>query len=260
MDNANLWAMAWHRTTRLLFSLRGLLALLFTIYMLIAIVYFLDEFMSSGTVIGELVALFNARPDLQFQWAFFDSGMSKLVTIFVAPLFVFDSISGDRSGERLGLILSRPISRTQYIIINLVSGLLAFGIVYFGVLIPGYWAISPSVPELELGAYLSTMVLMYMLGAVTMTAVMLLSSISKSNLISFIAAFGAMSFFMLPNAMKYSSDVFMDLARATPHYYATYFTTNDIEVGQYILHAVLILLFTIPFLALTIWKFGKEDL
>ena len=260
MDKANLWAMAWHRTTRLLFSLRGLLALMFTVYMMGAIVFFLDEFMASGTVIGELVALFNARPDLQFQWAFFDSGMSKLVTLFVAPLFIFDSISGDKSGERTGLILARPISRVQYLMINLVSAILAFGIVYFGVLSPGYWAISPSVPELEMGAYFSTMVLMFLLGIVAMSGVMLISAFAKSNLVSFIASFGVMSVFMLPNAMKYSSQAYMDVARATPHYYATYFTTNDITGGDYVLHAVIVLLFAVPFLALTIMKFGKEDL
>ena len=55
-------------------------------------------------------------------------------------------------------------------------------------------------------------------------------------------------------------DAMMTLAKITPHYYASYFTTNDVTAGLYMGHILVIILFSIPFLALAIMKFRKEDL
>ena len=260
MDKVNFPAIVWNRTFNLIFSIRGLIALLMSIYMVIAGAYLIDVLMESSTVYGELITLFNNRPDMQFQWFFFDGALMKLVTIFTAPLFIFDAVSGDKKGERIGILLSRPITRVQYMLINLISATLAFGIIFFGTLIPGYFAIQPQVPDLTLGAYLATCSLMFLLGFFALGVTLLISTISKSNLISFIMAFGLFSFLMLPNAMKYNSDTFMSLAKATPHYYASYFTTHDITAGYYVGYAVLIVVFALPFLALAIMKFNKEDL
>lgn len=261
MDNrVNFIAMVWHRTINLLFSLRGLIALVMSIYMVIAGAYLLDALGGAGTVYGELLAIFNANPDMRFQWFFFDGALSKLITLFVAPLFIFDAVSGDKKGERVGILLSRPISRVQYMLLNLVSATLAFGIVFFGTMIPGYFMIQPQVPELTAGAYLATTTLMFLLGFFALCVALLISTVARSNLVSFIATFGLFSFLMLPNAMKYSSDALMYAAKATPHYYSTYFTTNSIDVGLYIAFAVVILLFALPFLVLAIIKFWKDDL
>jgi ABC-type transport system involved in multi-copper enzyme maturation permease subunit len=249
-----------HRTLNLLLSLRGLIALAFAVFMLLAGAFFLDAFMQQGTVFGELMDLFLAKPDFKFQWIFFDSALSKLVTLFVAPLFVFDAVSGDKSGERIGLLLSRPLSRTQYMLVNLASATLAFGTVFFSVMLPGYFLIRQGVPQLTIEAYLATCVLMFLLGFFTICLVLLISTLSKRNIVSFIASFGVMAFFMTPNASKYSSDALMDLAKATPHYYATYFTTHAVDPGLYALYAVVIILFSLPFLGLAILKFRGEDL
>jgi ABC-type transport system involved in multi-copper enzyme maturation permease subunit len=261
MDNeVNFVAVVWHRTYRLLFSVRGVIALLMSVYMLVAGAYFLDALMEAGTVTGELYALFIDRPEMKFQWFFFDGALSKLVTIFVAPLFIFDAVSGDRSGERMGIVLSRPITRVRYMLFHLVSATLAFGIVFFGTLLPGYFLIQPQVPELTAGAYLATTVLMFLLGFFALCVALLVSTLARSNLVSFIVSFGLFSFLMLPNASKYSSDALLNLAKATPHYYSTYFTTNNLEAGLFIAYAVVVVLFALPFLALAIFKFRKEDL
>ena len=248
------------RAINLLLSMRGVLALLIALYMALAGAYFMDLFMQEGSVIGALMELFNDNPEYQFQWMFFDSALSKLVTLFVAPLFIFDAVSGDRSGERLGLLLSRPITRARYMLVNLFSAALAFGIVFFGIMLPAFLLISPSIPELTFTSYLATAVLMYLLGVFTISLVLLLSTLSKSNLISFIASFGIMSLFMTPNASKYSSDAMMSVAKFTPHYYATYFTTHAVEPGMYLLCIAVIILMALPFLALAILKLRSEDL
>ncbi len=261
MDNkVNFIAVVWHRTINLLFSVRGLIALLMSIYMIVAGAYLVNALGGAGTVYGELLAILNDRPDMRFQWFFFDGALSKLVTILTAPLFIFDAVSGDKSGGRMGIVLSRPITRVQYMLLNLVSATLAFGIVFFGTLIPGYFIIQPQVPELTAGAYFATCALMFLLGFFALCVALLISTMSRSNLISFLASFGLFSFLMLPNASKYSSDALMNLAKATPHYYSTYFTTNSIEPGLYVAHAVVIMLFSLPFLALAIVKFRKGDL
>ncbi|MFO7618705.1 MAG: hypothetical protein R6W91_03505 [Thermoplasmata archaeon] len=259
-SQVNITRITVQRAINLLLSMRGVLALLIALYIALAGAYFMDLFMDEGSVIGALMELFNDNPEYQFQWMFFDSALSKLVTLFVAPLFIFDAVSGDRSGERLGLLLSRPITRAQYMLVNLFSAALAFGIVFFGIMIPAFFLISPSIPELTFGAYLATAALMYLLGVFTMCLILLLSTLSKSNLISFIASFGIMSVYMLPNASKYSSDTFMSIAKATPHYYATYFTTHAVEPGMYLLCIAVIILMALPFLALAILKLRSEDL
>ena len=230
--------------------------------MVIAGAYLIDALMASSTVYGELITLFNNRPDLRFQWFFFDGALMKLVTIFTAPLFIFDAVSGDKKGEKIGILLSRPITRVQYMIINLASATLAFGILFFGTLIPGYFMIQPQVPDLTFGAYLATCGLLFLLGFFVLCVTLLISTISKSNLISFIMAFGLFSLLMLPNAMKYNSDAMMSLAKITPHYYASYFTTieGSVTAGLYLGHVLVIILFSVPFLALAIMKFRKEDL
>ncbi len=259
-NQVNILRITVHRAMNLLLSMRGVLALLIAFYMALAGAYFMDMFMQEGTVIGALLELFNDNPEFQFQWMFFDSALSKLVTLFVAPLFIFDAVSGDRSGERIGLLLSRPITRTQYMLVNMFSAALAFGIVFFGIMAPAFFMISPSIPELTLGSYMATAVLMYLLGIFTISFILLISTLSKSNLVSFIAAFGIMSFYMTPNASKFSSDAMMSVAKFTPHYYATYFTTHAVEPGMYLLCIAVIILMALPFLALAILKFKREDL
>ncbi len=260
MDDVNLPRVIVHRALSMLVSLRGILALMVALYMAMAGAFFLDMFMAEGSVIGELVQLFNDNPEYKFQWMFFDGALSKLVTLFVAPLFIFDAVSGDRSGERLGLLLSRPITRTQYMFVNFFSASLAFGIVFFGIMAPAFFMISPSIPELTFGSYMATAALMYLLGVFTISFILLISALSKSNLVSFIAAFGIMSIFMTPNASKYTSDAMMAVSKFTPHYYATYFTTHAVEPGMYLLCAAIIILMALPFLALAILKFRSEDL
>ncbi|MCK5039180.1 MAG: hypothetical protein KAS16_08795 [Thermoplasmata archaeon] len=250
----------WQRTLNLLFSVRGLIALLMSVYMVVAGAYLIDMLMESSTIYGELINLFNDRPDLRFQWFFFDGALTKLVTLFTAPLFVFDAVCGDKKAERIGILLSRPISRVQYMFINLGSAILAFSILFFGALGPGYFAIQPQVPELTAGAYFGTAGLLWLLGVFTLCVALLISTMVKSNLLSFIISFGLFSFYMLPNTMKYNSDAMLAAAKITPHYYATYFTTNDVTAGLYIGHALVIIIMCLPFLALAIWKFKSEDL
>lgn len=256
----NFVALILHRTWRLLFSIRGAIALLMSVYMIVAGAFFLDALLEAGTVYGELVSLFNSRPDFRFQWFFFDGALSKLVTIFVAPLFIFDSVSGDKKAERIGILLSRPITRVQYMLLHLTSATLAFAVVFFGALTVGYFAIQPQVPELTPAAYFATVILMFLLGFFVLCVALLISTLVKSNLVSFIATFGLFSFLMLPNAMKYSSDEVWAAAQMTPHYYSTYFTTNNLEAGLFVGYAVIIILFSLPFLALAILKFRNEDL
>lgn len=261
MDNkVNFFAVILHRTYRLLFSVRGLIAVLMSVYMVVIGAYFLDALMQAGSVYGELLAIFNANPDLEFQWFFFDGALSKLITIFVAPIFIFDAVSGDKSGERVGIVLSRPITRVQYMLIYLISASLAFAIVLFGALIPGYLIIHPQVPALAIGPYLATCGLMFLLGFFTLCVALLISTVARSNLVSFLASFGLFAFLMLPNASKYASDALLNAAKATPHYYSTYFTTNSFDGGLYAVFALVIILFALPFLALAILKFRNEDL
>ena len=259
-NKVNFPIIIWNRAINLIFSIRGLIALLMSIYMVVAGAYLIDTLMESSTVYGELINIFNDNPDMRFQWFFFDGAVVKLVTLFTAPLFIFDAISGDKKGERIGILLSRPITRIQYMLINLASATLAFGIMFFGTLVPGYFAIRPQVPELTAGAYFATCGLLFLLGFFTLCVALFISTISKSNLISFIISFGLFSFFMLPNVMKYNSDGMLALAKITPHYYATYFTTHDVTAGSYIGYAVIIILLSLPFLALAIMKFQNEDL
>ncbi len=261
MDNkVNFPVIIWNRAFNLIFSIRGLIALLMSVYMVIAGAYLIDVLMESSTVYGELIELFNSRPDLRFQWFYFDGALTKLVTLFTAPLFIFDAVCGDKKAERIGILLSRPITRVQYMIINLGSATLAFSILFFGTLIPGYFAIQPQVPELSAGAYFATTGLMFLLGFFTLCVALLISTFAKSNLVSFIIAFGLFSFLMLPNTMKYNSDAMLALAKITPHYYATYFTTHDVTAGLYLGHILAIILLSLPFLVLAIWKFKSEDL
>jgi len=248
------------RAVGLLLSFRGMVAVCFMAFIVLAGAYFLDAFTQAGTVIGELVKIFEGHPEFEFGWLFFDGTLTKLVTLFVAPIFAFDAVSGDRSGERLGLLLSRPLSRSQYMLVNLASSTLAFGTVFFAVMLPGYVLISPGVPELAAGAYVATCALMFLLGFFAICFALMVSTLVKSNLVSFVATFGSMAVLMTPNAMKYTSDGLMELAKATPHYYATYFTTHAVEPGLYALCAVIIVVFSLPFLALAVLKLQREDL
>ena len=116
------------------------------------------------------------------------------------------------------------------------------------------------VPELTAGAYLATAGLMYLLGIFTICVALFISTLAKSNLMSFLIGFGTFSFLMLPNTMKYNSDALLALAKLTPHYYATYFTTHEVTAGLYIGYVLVILLFCVPFLALAIMRFKNEDL
>ncbi|MFH0816676.1 MAG: ABC transporter permease subunit [Methanobacteriota archaeon] len=260
MGEANIARLTLHTARRLLLSLRGLLAILFSLWMVLAVAYLYDSVMGSGSALGELVDVFSTNPQSEIQWFLFDSGLTKLVTLFVAPMFVFDAVSGDRSKERLGMILSRPITRRDYILSKLAGASVAFGIIFFSVMALGFPLYQQKVPELDAGAYFATVALMYLLGVFSMCVVLMLSVLSRNNLISFIAAFGIMSVFMLPNASKYSSSAFMEAAKLTPHYYATYFTTHNLDALLYAGFALAIVAFSIPFLAISVWKFKGEDL
>jgi len=208
----------------------------------------------------ELLKLFTPNPDLQFQWFLFDNFLSKLITLFIAPIFIFDAISGDRGDERLGLILSKPITRAQYLLMRLLSASFAFGIVFLPILALGFPAFKNIVPTLTLESYFGTSLLVYLLGFFSMSVGILVSTLTRRSVISFIAMFGLMAFFMLPNAMKYTSDTLSSIAMATPHYYATYFTSRPFDALLCVGFAALIILFSLPFILVTVWKFKKENL
>lgn len=244
-------------TFRLVFSIRGLIALLFSIYMVTMIAYIYDRLPDT---FFELIRLFTEDSGLEFQWFLFDNGLSKAVTIFVAPLFIFDAVSGDRSDDRFGLMLARPITRTQYMLMKLLSAFFAFGIVFLPIMALGYPVFVDIVETLTPASYFGTILLLYLLAFFTLCVGLLISTLTKNTLVSFLALFGLMAIIMLPNASKYSSEALEKAAMATPHYYATYFTSHAMDALTYIGFAIVIVLFSLPFLFLTIWKFKKESL
>lgn len=250
-------SLVWHSTTRLVLSLRGLIALLFSVFMVAMAAFIFDKL---PPAFFELLKLFTPDPDLQFQWFLFDSSLSKLITLFIAPIFIFDAISGDRGDERLGLMLSRPITRTQYLLVRLLSTSLAFGLVFLPTMALGYPAFTSIVPTLTPASYFGTAILVYLLGFFTMSVGLLVSTVTKRSIVSFIAMFGLMAFLMLPNGMKYSSDALSGIAMATPHYYATYFTSRPFDGLLCAGFALLIVLFSVPFVLAAVWKFRKESL
>lgn len=258
MDNeVHLWMLVWHSTIRSVISLRGLMALTFSIFMIAMAAFVYDRLPQA---FFELLKLFTPNPDLQFQWFLFDNSLSKLITLFIAPIFIFDAIAGDRADERLGLILSRPITRTQYLLMKLFSASLAFGIIFLPTMALGYPIFTNIVPALSPASYFGTSILVYLLGFFTMSVGLLVSTLTKRRIVSFMAMFGLMAFLMLPNAMKYTSDALSGLAMATPHYYATYFTSRPFDALLCAGFAVLIVLFSLPFILVTTWKFRKESL
>ncbi len=231
---------------------------MFTIYMIVAIGWFYDAI--ATTALGEILNIFTTQ-ESQFQWFVFDSALVKLTTLFVAPIFVFDAISGDRHQERLGLYLSRPISRTQHVLVRTLSAFVAFGIVYLPLISLGYLQFTTIVPGLTPGPYFATSFLLYLLAFFSMSVGIFISVVSKNNMVSFLATFGIMSFAMLPNAMKYSMPAMETAAIATPHYYATYFIKpGNLDALSYIGIMLVMILFCLPFLYLAIWRFNKEDL
>jgi len=256
-NEVRFWSIVWHSTMRLVFSFRGLIALLFSIFMVAMVALVFDKLPQA---FFELLKLFTPNPDLQFQWFLFDNSISKLITLFIAPIFIFDAISGDRNDDRFGLMLSRPITRTQYLLMRLFSASLAFGIIFIPTIALGYPAFTNIVPTLTPVSYFGTTILVYLLGFFTMSVGLLVSTLTKKSIVSFIAMFGVMAFFMLPNAMKYSSDTLSDIAMATPHYYATYFTSRPFDGLSCAGFAVVIVLFSLPFILVTTWKFRKESL
>jgi ABC-type transport system involved in multi-copper enzyme maturation permease subunit len=256
-NEVHLSSIIWHSTLRLIFSLRGLLALLFSVFIIVMAASAFDKLPQA---FFELLKLFTLNPDLQFQWFLFDNSLSKLVTLFIAPIFIFDAISGDRSDERLGLMLSRPITRVQYLMVKLFSASLAFGIIFLPIMALGYPAFTNIVPTLTPASYFGTSILVYLLGFFTMSVGLLVSTLTKRSIVSFIAMFGVMVFFMLPNALKYSSDSLDSIAMATPHYYATYFTSRPFDAPLCVGFAVVIVLFALPFILASALKFRKENL
>jgi ABC-type transport system involved in multi-copper enzyme maturation permease subunit len=249
--------LVWCSTIRLVFSLRGLIALIFSIFMITMVASVYNKLPQA---FFELLKLFTPNPDLQFQWFLFDNSLSKLITIFIAPIFIFDAISGDRGDERLGLMLSRPISRTQYLLMKLLSASLAFGIIFLPTMALGFFAFKNIVPTLTPVSYFGSSILVYLLGFFTMSVGLLVSTLTKRSIVSFMAMFGLMAFLMLPNAMKYTSDALNDIAMATPHYYATYFTSRPFDPLLCVGFAILIVLFSLPFILVAVWKFRKESL
>lgn len=247
----------WHSSLRLVFSIRGLIALLFSIAMISMIAFVFDKL---PPAFFEILRLFTTDPALQFQWLLFDNALSKLITLFIAPIFIFDAISGDRGDDRLGLMLSRPISRTRFLLVKLLSSTLAFGIIFLPVMVLAYPVFTANILALGPVTYFATSLLVFLLAFFAMSVGLLVSTITKRSIVSFIAMFGLMTFLMLPNASKYTSDEMNSLAMATPHYYATYFTSHAFDVASCIVYAVVILLFSLPTLIVTILKFGREDL
>ena len=233
------------------------MALLFSIFMLVMVAYIYDKL---PPAFFELITIFTSDPSLQFQWLFFDNFMSKLITLFVAPMLIFDAISGDRASERFGIMLARPITRTQYLLMKLFSASLVFGIVFLPIVALGYPVFMSIVHTLTLEGYFGTAVLVYLLAFFTMSVGILVSTLTKKAVVSFIAMFGVMAVFMMPNATKYTSDALNSLSMATPHYYATYFSSHAFDAATFAVYAVVVVLFSIPFIVATIWRFGKEDL
>ncbi|MCK4717063.1 MAG: ABC transporter permease subunit [Thermoplasmata archaeon] len=265
MDSqVNFSAMIWHRTFRIIFSLRGLIAILFSFYFIGAIAWMLPTITEQGGVIAEIWKTFSS--DLAFSWLLFDGALSKLVSIFIAPLFVFDAISGDKTGERMPIIMSRPITRTQYVLMKLSSGMLAFTLLFLPIMGIGYFVFSGLVEGgLDVANYFATCILFVALAFFCMAVCLLISALVKKNLVSFLAAFGLMSIAMTANASKNTSDALLASAQLTPHYYATYFASpfpepHDLEIMPFLGCLVVIILFALPFLYLTILKFKKEDL
>ncbi len=256
-NEVRLWSVIWRSTMRLLFSLRGLIALLFSVFVIAMVAFAYDKMPQA---FFELLKLFTPNPDLQFQWFLFDNSLSKLITLFIAPIFIFDAVSGDRGDERFGLMLSRPITRTQYLLVKLLSATLAFGIIFLPTMALGYPAFTKIVPTLTPASYFGTSLLVFLLGFFTMSVGLLVSTITKRSIVSFIAMFSVMAFFMLPNSLKYSSDALSSIAMATPHYYATYFTSRPFDGLLCAGFAGLIVLFSLPFILVAVWRFGKESL
>jgi len=247
----------WHTTIRLLFSIRGLIALLFSVYFVGMVAYMYSDLPDA---FFEIYKLFTTDTGLQFQWFFFDNALTKMVTIFVAPIFIFDAVSGDRGGERFGLLLSRPIDRKKYMFNKLISAFFAFTVVFMIIMAVGYPIFNNIVSNLTLASYFGTSLLVITLAWFTMCVGLLISTLSKKNLVSFIVTFGVMAFWMLPNAMKFTSDAFNNAAMATPHWYATYFTSHSMDLLLFIGFAGIIVLYSLPFIYLAIWKFRKADL
>jgi ABC-type transport system involved in multi-copper enzyme maturation permease subunit len=253
----HLWSVVWASAVRSVFSLRGLIALLFSVFMIGMAAFAFDKLPAA---FFELIKLFTPDPNLQFQWFLFDSSMSKLITLFIAPIFIFDAVSGDRGDDRLGLMLSKPISRTQYLAVKLLSASLAFGIIYLPTIALGYPAFAGIVQSLTPTSYFGTAILVYLLGFFTLSVGLLVSTLTKRSVVSFIAMFGVMAVLMLPNSMKYTSDTLDNVAMTTPHYYATYFTSHPFDGGLCAGFAVMIILFSIPFIQIAVWKFRMENL
>jgi ABC-type transport system involved in multi-copper enzyme maturation permease subunit len=251
------WPLIWHSAQRLIFSIRGIIALLFSFYFIGIVAWMYNDL---PPAFFELYTLFTSEPGLQFQWFFFDNALTKMVTIFVAPIFIFDAVSGDRDGERFGLMLSRPINRTQYMFMKLISAFLAFTVVFLITMVVGYPIFRNIVANLSLTSYFGTVFLIILLGFFAMCVTLLISTLMKKNLVSFIVTFGVMAFLMMPNAMKFTSPTFDNVAMATPHWYATYFTSHGMDTFLFIGFAVVIILFSLPFLWLSIWRFKKADL
>jgi len=152
-NEVRLGYMIWHSTFRLVFSIRGLIALLFSAYMMIMVAVIYDKLPET---FFELIRVFTNDPELQFHWLFFDNAISKAVTIFVAPILIFDAVSGDRSDDRFGLILSRPITRTQYLLTKLISAFLAFGLVFLPIMALGYPAFNSILDTISPVSYFGT--------------------------------------------------------------------------------------------------------
>lgn len=249
--------LVWHSAVRLIFSPRGLIALLFSVFMLAMIGAVFDKL---PPAFFEILKLFASDPGVQFQWLMFDNSLSKLITLFIAPMFIFDAISGDRGDDRFGMMLSRPITRTEYLLMKLFSATLAFGIIFLPTMALGYPVFTSIVSTLTPASYFGTSILIFLLAFFTMSVGLLVSEMTKRSIVSFIAMFGLMAVLMMPNASKYTSDAINDLAMFTPHYYATYFTSQPFDGLLCAGFAVVILLFSLPFITLSIWKFRKESL
>jgi ABC-type transport system involved in multi-copper enzyme maturation permease subunit len=241
----------------LILSVRGLIVLLFSVFMVTMMAFVYDKL---PPAFFELFRLFTSDPDLQLQWLLFDNSLSKLITLFLAPMLIFDAVSGDRADDRFGLMLSRPMTRAQYQSIKLLSAFLAFGAIFLLTMAIGFPVFTSISPTLTPISYFGTSVLICLLAFFTMSVGILVSTLTRKSIVSFIALFGLMSVLMLPNAMKYTSGSFNDVAMATPHYYATYFTSHAFDPFLCAGYAVIIVLFSLPFILAAIWKFNKEDL
>lgn len=248
----------WAQIRYYLFSLRTLLALLFTLFMVFFTPY---VYKNSPPELFNLLAYWvRERPELLFSWFWFDNALTKMCTILVAPIFVFDSISGERGSGTLEIYLSKPIERKSYILTKIISASIIFGIIYFFSMAVAYFYFGYQDIALSAERFVITAFLLWLLSVFTMSVGVLISLLTKKSVTSFLAIFGLMAILIVPSASKYTSDFLEEISKLTPHYYATYFAVETIEPLTVAAYILIILIFAAIPAVLAILKFRREDI